>query len=86
MPGHYMSDCPNWMKPQPLAAFIGSGLGFYHIELPQIETTKWLNIQNCGIVVIKKGSSPYQSWNVSYLKFSIKIGHGKLENSLHVSF
>jgi hypothetical protein len=54
-----MSDCPHWMKPQLVAAYIGSaesGLGFYHIELQQIEITKWLNIHNCGIVVIKKGA------------------------------
>jgi hypothetical protein len=54
-----MSDCPHWMKPQPVATYIGSarsGLSFYHIELAQTKTTRWLNIQNCGIVVIKKGA------------------------------
>jgi hypothetical protein len=53
-----MSDFPLWMKPQHVATYIGSagnGLGFYHIELPQTETTRWLIIQNCGIVLIKKG-------------------------------
>jgi hypothetical protein len=33
----------------------GSGLVFFHIELPQAETTRWLNISNCGVVVIRKG-------------------------------
>jgi hypothetical protein len=33
----------------------GHGLSFYHIELPKTETTRWLNISNCGVVVIKKG-------------------------------
>jgi hypothetical protein len=58
-----MSDCPHWMKPQPVATYIGSvrsglsfGLSFYHIELAQTKTTRWLNIHNCGIVVIKKGA------------------------------
>jgi hypothetical protein len=43
---------------QPVATYIGSagsGLGFYHLELPQLESTKWLNIKNCGMVVIRKG-------------------------------
>jgi hypothetical protein len=30
-------------------------LGFYHIELPKAETTRWLNINNCGVVVVKQG-------------------------------
>jgi hypothetical protein len=56
--GHYMSDCRNWKKPQPMAAYMGSAsssLGFYHIDLPKVETTRWLNITNCGAVIIKKG-------------------------------
>jgi hypothetical protein len=59
IPGHYMTDCPCWGKSQPVAVFVGSarsGLGFYHIELPQVETTRWLNIYNCGVVLIRKGS------------------------------
>jgi hypothetical protein len=30
-------------------------LGFYHIDLPEAETTRWLNLTNCGIVKIIKG-------------------------------
>jgi hypothetical protein len=59
MPGHYMTECPKWKKPQPVASYYGSagsGLGFYHIELPEFETTRWLNLNNCGVAVIKKGS------------------------------
>jgi hypothetical protein len=53
IPGHYMSDCPFWKKTPPVATYIGSaneGLGFYHIDLPEAETTRWLNLTNCGIV------------------------------------
>jgi hypothetical protein len=56
MPGHYMTVCPNWKKSLPVAAYMGNagnGLGFYHIELPDMETTSWHNITNCGIVNIK---------------------------------
>jgi hypothetical protein len=56
--GHYMNHCPLWKMEQPVATYIGSagsGLGFYHLELPQLESTKWLNIKNCGMVVIRKG-------------------------------
>jgi hypothetical protein len=56
--GHYMDACPNW-KELPIATYmwsVGTGLGFYHIELPEVQTTRWLNINNCGVVVIKRGS------------------------------
>jgi hypothetical protein len=56
--GHYMTDCPSRKKPQPVATYFGSagtGLSFYHIELPEIDTIRSLNISNCGIVVIKQG-------------------------------
>jgi hypothetical protein len=33
----------------------GDGLGFYHIDLPDYESTGWLNISNCVVVSIKKG-------------------------------
>jgi hypothetical protein len=59
VPGHYMSDCPRWKLEKSTATFLGSagsGLGFYHIDLPKIEMTRWLNINNCGVVVIKKGT------------------------------
>jgi hypothetical protein len=59
VPGHYMTTCPKWKKPLPVASYYSSassGLGFYHIDLPEFETTRWLNISNCGVVVIKKGN------------------------------
>jgi hypothetical protein len=28
---------------------VGTRLGFYHIELPELESTRWLNINNCGV-------------------------------------
>jgi hypothetical protein len=61
--GHYMTDCPSWKKPQPVVVYMGSagaGLGFYHIDLPNCETTSWLNINNCGVVEIKKGEISLQ--------------------------
>jgi hypothetical protein len=60
---HYMNDCPFWKKDQPIATYIesaSSGLGFYHVELPQVESTRWLNIKNCGVVVIRKGEISLQ--------------------------
>jgi hypothetical protein len=44
---------------QPVASYYGSvgrGIDFYHIDLCEVETAGWLNINNCGIVVIRKGS------------------------------
>jgi hypothetical protein len=62
-PGHYMTKCPNWKKPQPIAVYMGSvgtGLGFYHIDLPNCETTIWLNISKCGVVEIGRGGISLQ--------------------------
>jgi hypothetical protein len=53
-----MTACPFWKNPQPVAAYIGSagrGLGFYHIDLPKAETTRWLNLTNCGVIKIIRG-------------------------------
>jgi hypothetical protein len=56
---HYMIECPQWKKSQTVAAYMGSAeseLGFYHIDIPEGETTNWLNINNCGVVLVKKGN------------------------------
>lgn len=29
--------------------------GFYHIDVPSKDETKWLNFRNCGVVRINKG-------------------------------
>jgi hypothetical protein len=58
IPRHYVTDCPSWKKNQSVASYFdsaGRGLGFFHIYLPKIETTGWLNISNCGVVVIRRG-------------------------------
>jgi hypothetical protein len=58
VPGHYMSICPMWKKNQKVASYMGSvadGLGFYHVDLLECETTRRLNIKNCGVVIVKKG-------------------------------
>jgi hypothetical protein len=55
IPGHYML---NWNKPQLMAAYLGnagSALGFFHFDLPEVETTRWLNISNYGVMNIKIG-------------------------------
>jgi hypothetical protein len=55
VPGHYMTECTFWKKSPPMASFMGSasrGLGFYHIYLPEADTTRWLNLTNCGVVKI----------------------------------
>jgi hypothetical protein len=55
-----MSECQFWKRDLPTATYLGSaglGLVFYHIELPEAETTRRLNLTNCGIVKIKKGGN-----------------------------
>jgi hypothetical protein len=58
VPGHYMNECPFWKRQQPIATYLGSasaGMGFYHIDLPDTKTTRWLNLSNCAIVKVKRG-------------------------------
>lgn len=53
-----MNDCLAWKRDHPVAAYVGSagqGLGFYHLEVPDMESTQWLNLTNCGIVKLKSG-------------------------------
>jgi hypothetical protein len=53
-----MTECSKWKQSHHVISYLGSagrGLGFYHIDLSKIETTRWLNITNCGVVMIKKG-------------------------------
>lgn len=43
----------------PIAAYVGSasqGLGFYHVEVPSVESTQWLNLTNYGVVKVLSGS------------------------------
>jgi hypothetical protein len=43
IPGHYMIACPRWKETQQTATYFGSagaGLGFFHIDLPRVETTR----------------------------------------------
>jgi hypothetical protein len=59
VPGHYMTEFSFWKKSPPMASFVGSasrGLGFYYIDLPEAETTRWLNLNNCGVVKIIRGA------------------------------
>jgi len=53
-----MNVCPMWKSDHPVAAFMGSasqGLGFYHLEVPSVESTQWLNLTNCGVVRVISG-------------------------------
>lgn len=54
-----MNDCLAWKLDHPVAAYIGSsslGLGFYHLEVPSVESTQWLNLTNCGVVRVISGA------------------------------
>jgi hypothetical protein len=54
-----MSEYPFWKKTPLAVMYVASankGLGFYHIDLPEAEMTRWLNLRNCGVVKITRGS------------------------------
>ena len=58
IPGHHMNVFPTWKSDHPVAAYVGSasvGLGFYHVEIPDVQSTQWLNLLNCGVVRVKSG-------------------------------
>jgi hypothetical protein len=53
-----MNVCPSWKTEHPIIAYVGSsshGLGFYHVEIPPVDSTQWLNLTNCGVVRVKIG-------------------------------
>jgi len=33
----------------------GHKIEFYHLEVPNVESTQWLNLTNCGVVTVKTG-------------------------------
>jgi hypothetical protein len=75
-----MIDCPKWKESQPTTVYFRSArtiLGFFHIDLPRVETTRWLNITNCGVVVIKKGVVYLSELEQNYLKISTTNDHGR---------
>jgi hypothetical protein len=52
-----MIDCQFWKQSPPVATYLGSarlGLGFYHIDLPEVDTKRWLNLTNCCVVKVKR--------------------------------
>ena len=58
IPGHHMNACLAWKRDHSIVAYVGSasqGLGFYHLEVPDVEPTQWLNMTNCGVVRVKAG-------------------------------
>jgi hypothetical protein len=53
-----MNMCPTWKSDHLIATYVGSsslGLGFYHVEIPSVESTQWLNLTNCGVVRVISG-------------------------------
>ena len=55
---HNVNNCAAWAKPQPALTYFGSaasGLGFYHIEVPVVVESSWLNYKNCGVLKVVKG-------------------------------
>lgn len=55
MTGHHINTCPEWSKPHPCATYFGSanqGLGFYHVDVPDMDENQWLNFRNCAVIII----------------------------------
>jgi hypothetical protein len=53
-----VDDCPVLKRPHQIARYIGSsanGLGFYHIEAPEVSVNPISSTRNCGVVTIDDG-------------------------------
>ena len=57
--GHPVYSCPEWVKEHPAASYFGSGnsgMGFYHLDVPEDDEKHWLNFSNVVLISIRKGS------------------------------
>jgi hypothetical protein len=55
---HAVDDCPVLKRPHQIGRYIGSsanGLGFYHIEAPEVSVNPISSTRNCGVVTIEDG-------------------------------
>jgi hypothetical protein len=56
---HVVEGCPVLKRPHQIARYIGSsatGLGFYHIEMPESTANPVSTTKNCGVVTIEEGA------------------------------
>jgi hypothetical protein len=55
---HAVENCPVRKRPHQMAKYIGSaatGLGFYHIEIPEVVINPVASTKNCGVVLVEGG-------------------------------
>jgi hypothetical protein len=56
---HPVEECPVIKRPPRVAKYIGSasnGLGFFHIEIPDVVVNPVATTKNCGLVLIEEGN------------------------------
>jgi hypothetical protein len=56
---HVVENCPVIKRPPQVAKYIGSaanGLGFFHIEIPDVIVNPVATTKNCGLVLIEEGN------------------------------
>jgi hypothetical protein len=56
---HVVEGCPVLKRPHQIARYIGSsatGLGFYHIEMPDSTPNPVSTTKNCGVVTVEEGA------------------------------
>jgi hypothetical protein len=56
---HVVEGCPVIKRPPQVAKYIGSaanGLGFFHIEIPEVVMNPVATTKNCGLVLIEEGN------------------------------
>lgn len=55
---HVVDDCPVWKQAHTSARYVGSaaqGLGFYHLDVPDVNAQHHGALKNVGIVLIESG-------------------------------
>jgi hypothetical protein len=51
-----MDNCALWCEASPSAQYVGSansGLGFFQVDVVDKSAIQWLNLENCGIILVK---------------------------------
>jgi hypothetical protein len=80
---HVVENCPVRKRPHQMPKYVGSaatGLGFYHIEIPEVVVNPVASTKNCGVVLVGVGKFLHKNWLQSSLRLTRPIGPGRLES------
>jgi hypothetical protein len=68
---HAVENCPVRKRPHQMAKYIGSaaiGLGFYHIEIPEVVVNPVASTKNCSVVLVQGGEITAEELTAEFSK------------------